>query len=236
MCIGLLLLCFSRSFWTGCAPAAFFVCSVEWRRMGRAASSSKSAARKFVWWTGRGKGPHFVVFVLRCWADSAPIPPWSLWFWQKFWMLPVQMHLLCLCIWMSACYGRSFCKLSGKWVPCQASGLPHVCNPVAEALPPLDCCICVWEPGAVLNDGIRGKPFERSRGSGMDCVLSRIPRGHRYERHLHLVAIIVGVWPLLVSYLKEIGRKDVGDSLVIRFSTVGAFFASYECTHHWFAV
>ena len=132
--------------------------------------------------------------------------------------------ICCVSAWMSACSGRSFCKLSGKWVPCQASGLPHVCNPVAEALPPLDCCICVWEPGAVLNDGIRGKPFERSRGSGMDCVLSRIPKGHHYERHLHLVAIIVGVWPLVVSYLKEIGRKDVGDSLVVRFSTVGDFF------------
>ena len=31
-----------------------------------------------------------------------------------------------------------------------------------------------------------------------------------------VVANIVGVWPLIVSYLKETGRKDEGDSLVVR--------------------
>ena len=31
-----------------------------------------------------------------------------------------------------------------------------------------------------------------------------------------VVANIVGKWPLIVSYLKEIGRKDKGDSLVVR--------------------
>ena len=45
---------------------------------------------------------------------------------------------------------------------------------------------------------------------------------------LHLidvVANIIGVWPLIVSYLKETGRKDDGDSLVVRsssFDCVGA--------------
>ena len=33
---------------------------------------------------------------------------------------------------------------------------------------------------------------------------------------VHVVAIIIGVWPLIVSYLKETGRKDDGDSLVAR--------------------
>ena len=33
-----------------------------------------------------------------------------------------------------------------------------------------------------------------------------------------VVANIVGKWPLIVSYLKETGRKDDGDSLVLRFS------------------
>ena len=35
----------------------------------------------------------------------------------------------------------------------------------------------------------------------------------------HLVGVIaniIGVWPLIVSYLKETGRKDDGDSLVVR--------------------
>ena len=33
-----------------------------------------------------------------------------------------------------------------------------------------------------------------------------------------VVANIIGVWPLIVSYLKETGRKDDGDSLVVRSS------------------
>ena len=35
------------------------------------------------------------------------------------------------------------------------------------------------------------------------------------------VANIVGVWPLIVSYLNETGRKDEGDSLVVRSFLVG---------------
>ena len=30
-----------------------------------------------------------------------------------------------------------------------------------------------------------------------------------------VVCIIIGVWPLIVSYLKETGKKDSGDSLVV---------------------
>ena len=40
-----------------------------------------------------------------------------------------------------------------------------------------------------------------------------------------VVANIIGVWPLIVSYLKETARKDDGDSLVVRspfFGHVGA--------------
>ena len=33
---------------------------------------------------------------------------------------------------------------------------------------------------------------------------------------IDVVANIIGVWPLIVSYLKETGRKDDGDSLVVR--------------------
>ena len=36
-----------------------------------------------------------------------------------------------------------------------------------------------------------------------------------------VVANIVGVWPLIVSFLKETGRKDEGDSLVVRSFLVG---------------
>ena len=33
-----------------------------------------------------------------------------------------------------------------------------------------------------------------------------------------VVSNIIGVWPLIVSYLEETGKKDSGDSLVVRFS------------------
>ena len=48
-----------------------------------------------------------------------------------------------------------------------------------------------------------------------------------------VVANIIGVWPLIVSYLKETGRKDDGDSLVVRsFSglvTSALFPSSFNC-------
>ena len=34
-----------------------------------------------------------------------------------------------------------------------------------------------------------------------------------------IVANIIGVWPLIVSYLKETGRKDDVDSFVVRSSS-----------------
>ena len=36
---------------------------------------------------------------------------------------------------------------------------------------------------------------------------------------VNVVANIIGVWPLIVSYLKETGRKDDGDSLAVRSSS-----------------
>ena len=45
-----------------------------------------------------------------------------------------------------------------------------------------------------------------------------------------VVANIIGLWPLIDSYLKETGRKDDGDNLVVRFSSsgcVGAFSYPY---------
>ena len=51
-----------------------------------------------------------------------------------------------------------------------------------------------------------------------------------------LVANIVGVWPVVVSYLKETGRKDDGDSLVVWSSTVGVLFPSCKWAHHFFVV
>ena len=38
-----------------------------------------------------------------------------------------------------------------------------------------------------------------------------------------VVANIIGVWPLIVSYLKETGRKDEGNSLVVRSSSSACY-------------
>ena len=45
-----------------------------------------------------------------------------------------------------------------------------------------------------------------------------------------IVGNIIGVWPLIVSYLKETGRKDDGDSFVVRSSSFDCISAtSYSC-------
>ena len=49
---------------------------------------------------------------------------------------------------------------------------------------------------------------------------------------VNVVANIVGVWPLIVSHLKETGRKDEGNSLVVRSFLVGNLPASWKCVHH----
>ena len=49
-----------------------------------------------------------------------------------------------------------------------------------------------------------------------------------------VVANLVGVRPLVVSYLKETGRKNDGDSLVVSSSTVGVLSASCNWAHHFF--
>ena len=48
-----------------------------------------------------------------------------------------------------------------------------------------------------------------------------------------VVANIVGVWPLVMSYFKDTGDRD---SLVVRSSTVVALFASCKWAQHFFAV
>ena len=48
---------------------------------------------------------------------------------------------------------------------------------------------------------------------------------------VNVVANLVGVWPLIVSYLKGTGRKDEGDSLVVLSFPVGNLLASWRCVH-----
>ena len=85
----------------------------------------------------------------------------------------------------SACSGTGLCKLLGKWVPFQARGVPHIRSPTDEALPPADCCVCVWEPGPVFNDGICGEPLKGRRDSGLDGVSSSVAKSHHYTQPLY---------------------------------------------------
>ena len=48
---------------------------------------------------------------------------------------------------------------------------------------------------------------------------------------VNVVANIVGVWPLIVSYFKETGRKDEGDGLVVRSFLVGILPAPWKSDH-----
>ena len=49
---------------------------------------------------------------------------------------------------------------------------------------------------------------------------------------VNVVANIVGIWPLVVSYLKETGRKDEGDSLMVMSFLVGILPASWKRVHY----
>ena len=44
-----------------------------------------------------------------------------------------------------------------------------------------------------------------------------------------VVSNIIGVWPLIVAYLKETGRKDSGDSLVVWFSPFALIWRGCHC-------
>ena len=52
-----------------------------------------------------------------------------------------------------------------------------------------------------------------------------------------VVANFFGAWKIVVSYLKQTGRKNDGDSLVVRSSFVSMLFASFRllleiCKYH----
>ena len=49
---------------------------------------------------------------------------------------------------------------------------------------------------------------------------------------VNVAANIVGVWPLIVSYLKETGQKYEGNSLVVKSFPAGKLPASWKCVHH----
>ena len=206
----------------GWTPVSFFLCSVGWRRMDSAASNLRNAAQRFGWWCGRARDPHFAVRVLRCWADSALILHWMLRFWGKFWMLLVQLHLLFLCMKVRVFWQR---LLQANWevgtVRTAASVFGRF-DPFSKTEFVVNCLT-----GAETRDWMASCPALRKAINTNDLSMSGLGA---------VVANTFGVWPLVVSHIKETGRQDDGDNFVVKFSILAILFASFECTHYCLAV
>ena len=61
--------------------------------------------------------------------------------------------------------------------------------------------------GAEMRDWLSSRPTLKKAILTNDLSMPHL---------VDVVANIIGVWPLIVSYLKETGRRDEGDSLVVR--------------------
>ena len=81
--------------------------------------------------------------------------------------------------------------------------------------------------GAVTRDWMASRPALRKAIITNDLSMPGL---------VDVVANNVGVWPLVVSYLKETGRKDDGDSFVVKSSTVGVLSSSCKWARHFFVV
>ena len=83
---------------------------------------------------------------------------------------------------------------------------------------------CSREFGRLLHDGFHHQLAEgcwNSRLEGISpCPQEAIFSNVLCMPHLKdIVANIIGVWPLIISYLKETGHKNDGDSLVVKSSS-----------------
>ena len=137
----------------------------------------------------------------------------------------------CVAAWRSACTGRGFCRLPGKWY--------HAKLVVYSTFGLRLLTRCLKRTAASVFGSLDLFPmteFVVNRLEGtetLDCIAFRpalrkaiITNDLSMPGLVDLVANIVGVWPLIVSYLKETGRKDEGDIVVVRSFRVGV------CLHH----
>ena len=76
--------------------------------------------------------------------------------------------------------------------------------------------------GAETRDWVASRPALRKAIITKDLSMPEL---------VNVVANIVGVWPLIVSYFKETGCKDEGDSLVVRSFLVGILPAPWKSIH-----
>ena len=77
--------------------------------------------------------------------------------------------------------------------------------------------------GAETRDWMASRPALRTAIIANDLSMPEL---------VNVVANIVGVWPLIVSCLKETGRKDEGDNFVVRSFLMCNLPASTKCVHH----
>ena len=165
---------------------------------------------------------------------------WRLQYWPRFWMLLVQMYLVCphggphvlaeaLASYLGSRYRVKLVVYPTFHLRLMKRCLQRIAASLFGSLDPFSMTEFVINrlKGAGIRSWMASRPAFRRAIITNDLSMPGL---------VHVVAIIVGVWPLVVSYLKETGRKDDGDSLVVRCSTVGVLFASYTCAHHFFAV
>ena len=67
--------------------------------------------------------------------------------------------------------------------------------------------IANWLKGAETRDWMSSRPALKKAVLTNDLSMFHL---------VDVVANIIGVWPLIVSYLTEAGHKNDGDSLVVR--------------------
>ena len=80
----------------------------------------------------------------------------------------------------------------------------------------------LWIFGSLLYDGVYCHASAGCRASRLDDARSSLRRAIitgelSMPSLVEVVSNIVGVWPLIVVYLKETGRKTDGDSLVVYY-------------------
>ena len=131
----------------------------------------------------------------------------------------------------------SLLGVSMQWVSSEVNRLPKFWSPPVQTLFAMDNFQPVCGFGRTSNDWFycfsAAKRWKRDWR--LDVILPRFEESHidkwfGLASFCNLVANIIGVWPLIVSYLKETARKDDGDDLVVRSSSFNCISVSpYPC-------
>ena len=111
---------------------------------------------------------------------------------------------------------------------------PFLICAASETVLSKNCISGLWDTRFLFNDKVQCYSLEAGRTSRLDAM--RQPLRMAIETGnfslpglVDVVSNIVGLWPLIVSHLKETGRKDSGDSLVVWFILLVSF--SLNCRY-----